>query len=178
MKMTVLLVINVPQKLNLQQINATLWAGSFSLSFFLIRENAFSWTKPNFANTDTQKQTGYVANKKHLFYWRHRGSHQNTPLRGTKSITKTQFGFEKYIQLGVSLLRSVCVDWCVCVCVWDALCVRVQEWVRQSKLFIQVRWPATHYGDKKKRKDWRQHTTWITAAKAVNSLKGLIFAVK
>lgn len=65
-----------------------------------------------------------------------------TQLR-TKSIRETQFGFQRYIQPDVSLLASVGNDWGVgCF-----MHVGEQEWVRQSKLFIQVQWPATHYGD-------------------------------
>ena len=42
--------------------------------------------------------------------------HIKTPLRGTKSIRKTQFGFEKNIS---SLMFLCCSLWmCVCVCVY------------------------------------------------------------
>ncbi len=47
-----------------------------------------------------------------------------------------------------SLYECVCDDLvCVCVCVCVPVCAGVQEWVRQSKLFIQVQWPAAHYRD-------------------------------
>lgn len=73
--------------------------------------------------------------------------HIKTPLSGTKSIRKTQFGFEKKkcFQLDVSLLLSMNVlSVFVSVGCFVCVCVGVQEWVRQSKLFIQVQWSATH----------------------------------
>lgn len=44
----------------------------------------------------------------------------------------------------------VCAHACVYVyvCVLSFICVEEQEWVRQSKLFIQVQRSTTHYKDK------------------------------
>lgn len=91
-----------------------------------------------------------------------------TPLYAAKSIRETQFGFEKILLAPCSsatLAECVCsARTCVGVFVptWCFVCVGLQQWVRQSKLFIQVQWPAAHYRD-----EWSERTGVSTLNKSL-----------
>lgn len=62
-------------------------------------------------------------------------------ISGTKSINLV-------IKKKRSNVSVICACVCESVCVLSFMCVEEQEWVRQSKLFIQVQRPTAHYKDK------------------------------